>query len=326
MPNILVTGGAGYVGCHICKALSQEGFTPIVFDNLFRGHRAFVKWGSFVEGDVTDQSALEAVLTKYDIQAVVHCAALAYVGESWDMPLEYYRTNVLGAIALFSAMKETRVQRVVLSSSCTVYGEPEVVPITESTPISTISPYGETKALVERMAQDCAGTYGMTCVALRYFNAAGADPEGEIGERHDPETHLIPNALRAAWDDSYTLQLFGTDYPTADGTAIRDYVHVCDLASAHVAALQSGNLDAPFTAINLGTGSGSSVRQVIESTERVTTLKVKVNPQARRAGDPPALVADAALARRVLGWAPKRSNLDTIVADAWRFAQIERSL
>ncbi len=321
MTNVLVTGGAGYVGSHICKALSQQGYTPVVYDNLFRGHRSFVKWGPFVEADITDQKALETALKTHDIQAVIHCAALAYVGESWTIPLEYYRVNVLGAIALFCAMKEADVKQVVLSSSCTVYGEPDIIPITESAPVSTMSPYGETKALVERMAQDCAGTYGMTCVALRYFNAAGADPDGEIGERHDPETHLIPNALRAAWDEGFTLPLFGTDYDTEDGTAVRDYVHVYDLASAHVAALNTDRFDSPFTAINLGTGQGSSVQQVIDAAARITGKDVKVDPQPRRAGDPPALVADASLAKSLLNWTAQRSDLDTVIADAWTYAQ-----
>lgn len=321
MPNVLVTGGAGYVGSHICKALSQQGYAPVVYDNLFRGHRSFVKWGPFIEADVTDQDALEDALRAHDIQAIIHCAALAYVGESWEIPLEYYRVNVLGAVSLFGAMQKTGVLRVVLSSSCTVYGEPDIVPMDESTPISPISPYGETKALVERMASDCAQAYDMTCIALRYFNAAGADPDGEVGEHHEPETHLIPNTLRAASDDDFTLSLFGTDYETEDGTAVRDYIHVCDLAAAHVAALEKDRISQPFSAFNLGTGQGTSVKQIIDVASRITERQVKFEPQARRPGDPPALVADAQLAQSVLDWQPKRSDIDTIISDAWAYAQ-----
>lgn len=319
MSTILVTGGAGYVGSHICKALAQAGHTPVVYDNLCRGHRDSVKWGPLVEANITDAAALEAALTAHGATAVVHCAALAYVAESVERPMDYYDTNVIGAVSLLEAMRATDVKALVLSSTCAVYGEPATTPIQEDAPFNPVSPYGRTKVMVEQMAVECARAYGFHSVGLRYFNAAGADPEGEIGERHDPETHLIPNVLKAAADSSVSVPMFGTDFETSDGTAVRDYVHVTDLADAHVKALDFVQQNEGHHAFNLGTGQGASVKEVIATAEQVTGKTIATNPQARRPGDPPILVADAAKAKATLGWEPSRSDLETSVTDAWRY-------
>lgn len=319
MSTVLVTGGAGYVGSHICKALSQAGHMPVVYDNLCRGHRAFVKWGPLVEANITDASAIESLLTEHKVDAVVHCAALAYVAESVERPMEYYDTNVIGAVSLLEAMKAADVKSLVLSSSCAVYGEPATTPIPEDTPFNPMSPYGRTKVMVEEMTVECARAYGFHSVALRYFNAAGADPDGEIGEHHDPETHLIPNVLKAAADSAVSVPLYGTDFDTPDGTAVRDYVHVADLADAHVKALDFAANTEGHHAFNLGTGQGASVKEVIAVAEKVTGNTIAIDPQPRRAGDPPVLVADASKAKDALGWEPSRSDLATIVTDAWRY-------
>lgn len=319
MSTVLVTGGAGYVGSHICKALSQADHTPVVFDNLCRGHRDFVKWGPLVEANITDAAALEAAITEHGATAVVHCAALAYVAESVERPMDYYETNVIGAVSLLEVMRATGVTSLVLSSSCAVYGEPASVPIQEDAPFNPVSPYGRTKVMVEEMSVECARAYGFRSVGLRYFNASGADSEGEIGERHDPETHLIPNVLKAAAESSVSVPVFGTDFDTTDGTAVRDYVHVTDLADAHVKALDFVSENEGHHAFNLGTGRGSSVKEVIAMAEQVTGQTIATESQARRPGDPPVLVADASKAKGALGWEPSRSNLETIVADAWRY-------
>jgi UDP-arabinose 4-epimerase len=316
--NVLVTGGAGYIGSHICKALAGAGHTPVAYDDLSRGHRSFVKWGLLIEADVLDTSALVRALTAHGIEAVIHCAALAYVGESWERPLDYFRINVNGAVSLMDAMKHTGVDRLVLSSSCSVYGAPDVLPVTEDAPLEPISPYGRTKALVEQMTETCATAYGFKVTALRYFNAAGADPDGEIGEIHDPETHVIPNAMRAALDDDYRLPVLGTDFGTPDGSAIRDFIHVSDLADGHVSALDK--LSAGFTAYNLGTGQGYSVLEIVAAVEAALGKPVKHDAHPRRPGDPAHLVAAADKARAHLGWTPQRSDLATMIADAARFA------
>lgn len=319
MSTVLVTGGAGYVGSHVCKALAEAGHTPVVYDNLSRGHRDFVKWGPLVEADVTDATALEAALNGHQVEAVIHCAALAYVGESVERPMDYYETNVIGAVSLLEAMKAADVKPLVLSSSCAVYGAPAEVPITEDAPFKPVSPYGRTKVMVEEMAIECARAYGFRSVALRYFNAAGADPDGEVGERHDPETHLIPNVLKAAAGTLPSVPVFGTDFDTPDGTAVRDYVHVADLAAAHVKALDFARDTEGHAAFNLGAGRGVSVKDVIAAAEAVTGTSIAVAAQARRPGDPPGLVANAAKANEVLDWTPERSDLDTMIADAWAY-------
>ena len=316
MANVLVTGGAGFVGSHICKALSVAGNAPITLDNLSRGHREFVRWGPLVEADVTDRSALDSVMTDHAVDAVIHCAALAYVDESWERPLDYYRTNVIGSMTVLEAMRAANIDHFVFSSSCAVYGEPTAVPIGENAPIAPISPYGRTKSVVETIAMECSRAYGIKTIALRYFNAAGADPDGEIGERHDPETHLIPTVLMAAADLSRVIPINGTDYPTPDGTAVRDYIHVTDLADAHVRALDYSQGTDGYHVFNLGAGQGVSVREVISTAERVTGKIVRTEDVARRPGDPDRLIADAQKAQEVLGWSPLQSDLENIVVSA----------
>ena len=313
---ILVTGGAGYVGSHACKALDTAGYQPVVYDNLSRGHRESVRWGPLVEGDLHDTARVAAALQDHGVTAVMHFAAFAYVGESVGDPEPYYRNNVGGTLALLEAMRRVGVATIVFSSTCAVYGAPDRLPIAEATPKAPLNPYGDTKLAIERALHWYAGAYGLRFAALRYFNAAGADPESEIGEDHEPETHLIPRVLRAALGTGDPVEVYGTDYPTADGTAIRDYIHVADLADAHVRALGYLDTGGESGAMNLGTGQGCSVRQVIAAVERVAGRPVPFRETARRAGDPPELVADPALARSRLGWQPRHSDLDTIIRTA----------
>ena len=317
--SILVTGGAGYVGSHACKALAAAGFVPVTYDNLSRGHREAVRWGPLVEGDLHDRALLAESMRVYKPAAVMHFAAFAYVGESVGDPELYYRNNVGGTLALLSAMREAGIGHLVFSSTCATYGNPSEVPIRETAPQHPVNPYGETKLAIERVLYWYAGAYGLRSVALRYFNAAGADPDGEIGEEHDPETHLIPLVVRAALGQAGPVGLFGTDYPTPDGTPIRDYIHVADLADAHVRALRHLEAGADSAAFNLGTGHGHSVREVIAAVEDATGGAVPRRELARRPGDPPALVADAALAAATLGWQPQHSDLMTIVGTALRW-------
>jgi UDP-arabinose 4-epimerase len=314
--SILVTGGAGYVGSHACKALASAGYRPVVYDNLSRGHREAVRWGPLVEGDLHDRPRLAAALRSHRIAAVMHFAAFAYVGESVTDPEKYYANNVGGTLALLGAMREAGVGRIVFSSTCAVYGVPETLPIRETTAKAPLNPYGDTKLAIERVLHWYAGAYGMRYMALRYFNAAGADPDGEIGEDHAPETHLIPLVLRAALGRAGPIEIYGTDYPTPDGTAIRDYIHVGDLAEAHLRALGDLAAGGDSAALNLGTGSGSSVREVIAAVERIGGRKVPHREVARRPGDPPELVADPALALARLGWQPRHSDLETIISTA----------
>ena len=314
--SILVTGGAGYVGSHACKALAAAGYVPVVYDNLSRGHREAVRWGPLVEGDLHDWARLTAAFRAHSIGAVMHFAAFAYVGESVSDPEKYYRNNVGGTLALLAAMREAGVGQIVFSSTCAVYGVPEALPIRETTAKAPLNPYGDTKLAIERALHWYAAASRMRYMALRYFNAAGADPLCEIGEAHEPETHLIPLVLRAALGTGDPVQIFGTDYPTPDGTAIRDYVHVSDLADAHVRALGDLAAGGDSAALNLGTGSGCSVREVIAAVERISGRTVPRREADRRPGDPPELVADPALARSRLGWQPRHSDLDTIIATA----------
>jgi UDP-arabinose 4-epimerase len=314
--SILVTGGAGYVGSHACKALAASGYLPVVYDNLSRGHREAVRWGPLVEGNLHDSARLAEAFASHSITAVMHFAAFAYVGESMVDPENYYWNNVGGTLALLNAMRDAGVGTIVFSSTCAVYGMPDTLPIRETTAKAPLNPYGDTKLAIERALHWYAEAYGMRYAALRYFNAAGADPGGEIGEDHEPETHLIPLVLRAALGRGGPIEIYGTDYPTRDGTAIRDYIHVADLADAHVRAIAHLAAGGDSAALNLGTGHGCSVREVIAAVERVGGRKVPQREVARRPGDPPELVADPALALARLGWRPRHSDLDTIVRTA----------
>ena len=314
--SILVTGGAGYVGSHACKALAKAGYRPVVYDNLSRGHAGAVRWGPLVAGELHDRPGLAEAMRSHRISAVMHFAAFAYVGESVTEPEIYYTNNVGGTLALLGAMRDAAVDRLVFSSTCAVYGAPDTVPIRETTAKAPLNPYGETKLAIERTLHWYAGAYGLKYMALRYFNAAGADPDGEIGEDHDPETHLIPLVLRAALGTGKPVEIYGTDYPTADGTAIRDYIHVTDLADAHVRALADLAGGGASGALNLGTGKGHSVREVVAAVERVSGRPVPRGEVARRPGDPPELVADPTLANSRLGWQPTNSDLDRIVRTA----------
>jgi UDP-glucose-4-epimerase GalE len=315
--TILVTGGAGYIGSHACKALAAAGYTPVAYDNLVYGHRDAVRWGPLVEADLADGARLADTIRRHGIAAVMHFAAFAYVGESVEKPEIYFRNNVGNTLTLLDAMLETGVRHIVFSSTCATYGTPETVPIAETTPQRPVNPYGETKLMMERALHWYGVAHGIRHVALRYFNAAGADPEGETGEDHAPETHLIPLVLYAALGRRPQIDVFGTDYPTPDGSAVRDYIHVQDLAEAHVRALDYLRADGASTALNLGTGEGHSVREVIAAAERVTGRTIARREVGRRPGDPPALVADARRAREVLGWTPRLSDLDSIIATAW---------
>jgi UDP-glucose-4-epimerase GalE len=315
--TVLVTGGAGYVGSHACKALAATGFRPVCYDSLNRGHRELVRWGPLEIGDVLDARRLDDAFERHRPASVMHFAALAYVGESMTEPAAYFRNNVSGSLVLLEAMRRHRVDRLVFSSTCAVYGTPASVPITESAPRTPINPYGSSKLMVESALQAYAAAYGLRSVSLRYFNAAGADPEGEIGERHEPETHLVPLVLQAAAGMRPHVEIYGEDYDTPDGTCIRDYVHVSDIAAAHVRALALLERRGGATAINLGSTRGASVREIIRIAEKVTGRDIPARSSPRRAGDPPRLVADAALARLELDWTPVFSDLETIVRTAW---------
>jgi UDP-glucose-4-epimerase GalE len=313
---VLVTGGAGYIGSHACKALHRAGYRVVAFDNLLAGHRAAVKFGELVEGDVGDTAAVRSALRRHEISAVMHFAALLDVGESVREPARYYRNNVSGALSVLEAMAAESVVQFVFSSTCATYGEPSEAPIAETHPQHPINSYGESKLAIERALPHFETAYGMRFVALRYFNASGADPEGEIGEDHSPEIHLIPRAIEAALGGR-GLQVFGDDYPTPDGTCLRDYVHVTDLADAHVKALESIAGGRASDAYNLGTGRPHSVRDVIDTVARVTGREVRWTLAPRRAGDPAVLYAAADKARAALGWQPQFGDLETIVATAW---------
>jgi UDP-glucose-4-epimerase GalE len=315
--NILVTGGAGYIGSHACKALAGAGYTPIAYDNLIYGHREAVRWGPLVEADLADRSRLAATLAEHDISAVMHFAAFAYVGESMTKPGLYFRNNLVNTLGLLDEMVVAGVRHIVFSSTCATYGTPERTPITEDTPQRPVNPYGESKLMVERALHWYGEAHGLRYAALRYFNAAGADPDGEIGEDHDPETHLIPLILDTAIGRRKQIDIYGTDYPTPDGTAVRDYIHVQDLAEAHVAAIGHLARGGDNLRLNLGTGAGHSVREVIDAAERVTGRRIARHEGPRRPGDPPVLVADPSRARDRLGWTARMSDLDSILGTAW---------
>ncbi|MFI4988480.1 MAG: UDP-glucose 4-epimerase GalE [Alphaproteobacteria bacterium] len=315
--KILVTGGAGYIGSHAAKALAARGMTPVVYDNLSRGHRWAAKWGPLEEGDVLDGARLDAVLARHRPHAVMHFAALSLVEESVRDPGLYRRNNVEGTASLLDAMARARVGIMVFSSTCATYGIPEAVPIDEAAAQRPINPYGEGKLAIEAALRARGAAGGLAWTALRYFNAAGADPAGEIGEAHEPETHAIPSAIAAALGRAPAFNLYGTDYPTPDGTAIRDYIHVSDLAEAHIAALEYLLAGGASDAFNLGTGSGVSVRQVIAAVEAAAGCRLPVREAPRRAGDPAILVADPAKAARVLGWRARMSDIGTLVKTAF---------
>jgi UDP-glucose-4-epimerase GalE len=317
--NILVTGGAGYIGSQTAKVLAASGHLPVVIDNMTNGHDWAVKWGPLESGDLGDADFLNAVFERHRIDAVIHFAASAYVGESMTNPRKYFRNNTVNTLNLLDTMVDHGTVHIVFSSSCATYGVPERVPIDEAHPQAPVNPYGESKLFVERILHWYGVAYGVRSVPLRYFNAAGADPDGEIGEVHDPETHLIPLAIDAAQGVRPPVSVFGTDYPTPDGTAIRDYIHVADLAEAHVRALDYLTDGGVTTAINLGTGKGHSVREVIAAVEQVAGRPVPHVDSPRRAGDPPRLVAEARKAGEVLGWTPRYPELCTIVEHAWRW-------
>jgi UDP-arabinose 4-epimerase len=319
--NILVTGGAGYIGSHACKSLAQAGYNPISYDNLVYGHRWAVRWGPLEEGDIADRVRLDAVIEKHRPEAVMHFAAFAYVGESVLDPGKYYRNNVAGTLTLLEAMRDHDIDKLIFSSTCATYGVPDRVPISEDHPQRPINPYGASKLMIERMLQDFDAAHGLHSISLRYFNAAGADPDGEIGEAHDPETHLIPLVLDAAAGKRPAVTVFGDDYDTPDGTCIRDYIHVSDLASAHVLALRALEAGAVTGAYNLGNGLGFSVREVITAAETVTGLAVPVEMGPRRGGDPARLVGDAASATVDLGWRPRFAGLEDILMTAWKWHQ-----
>jgi UDP-arabinose 4-epimerase len=315
--RILVTGGAGYIGSQTCKLLAECGYEPITYDSLVTGNRWAVRWGPFEHGDIADRERLLDVLSRYRPAAIIHFAAFAYVGESMMNPSKYYRNNVAGTLSLLECARLADVTRIVFSSTCATYGVPEALPIPESAPQAPINPYGRSKLMIEQILRDFCSAHDFSGVALRYFNAAGADPDNEIGEHHDPETHLIPLALEAARNPSQPIRVFGDDYPTQDGTCIRDYIHVSDLAAAHVLAVENGLVQGKLNAFNLGTGVGLSVKQIIQAVGRVTNREVPVVFGERRPGDPAALVATADRARSKLGWQPQHSSIDTIVGTAW---------
>lgn len=317
--NVLVTGGAGYIGSHTVKALLEAGHTPVVFDDLSTGHRESIGDVPFVLGNVADREAVAGALEEYAIDAVMHFAAKSLVGESMEHPAKYYVNNLAGGIALLEAVRQRGVRLFIFSSTAAVYGEPEAVPIPESHPLRPTSVYGRTKLAFEQTLEDYSRVYGIRYAALRYFNAAGADPGGEIGEAHDPETHLIPIIIQAALGKREQVTVFGSDYPTEDGTCVRDYVHVTDLADAHVLALEALAGGAQPGVYNLGNGQGFSVRQVIEAVEKVTGKTIPVQDGPRRPGDPAVLVASSEKAREALGWRPKLHSLEAIVQTAWKW-------
>jgi UDP-glucose 4-epimerase len=315
--RILVVGGAGYIGTHMVKDLLDNGYGVITLDDLSKGHKELLPGGEFIEGDLGDSGLLNEVFSNYEIHAVMHFAAYSLVGESVERPLEYFHNNVAGTIELLRAMVRHRVKRFIFSSSAAVYGEPLEVPITEDHPFNPTNPYGSTKVAVEQILRHCDSAYGLKSTSLRYFNAAGADPSGRIGERHDPESHLIPLVLQTALGEREDIKIFGTDYPTPDGTCIRDYIHVNDLSQAHLLALKALLAGGESAVYNLGNSKGYSVRDVISVTERVTGLSINAIESDRRPGDPAVLIAGADRIRRELGWKPQYEDLETIIRTAW---------
>ena len=324
MRDILVVGGGGYIGSHTCLNLAEKGYTPIVYDNFSNGHREFVKWGPVEEGDIRDRARLDEVFRKYAPAAVIHFAALIEVGESVKDPLAFYENNVAGSLTLFAAARAANCRRLVFSSTCATYGVPEQTPMTETHPQAPINPYGRSKLITEEILRDLCAHDGFRAVTLRYFNAAGADPEGRIGERHDPETHAVPLAIEAALGRRNGFSIFGDDYDTRDGSCVRDFVHVMDLAEAHTRAIDHLLNDGRSVALNLGTGKGTTVKELLAAIGDVAGREIAITQASRRPGDTAALVADNSMARDVLGWVP-RNDLSSIVSTAWKWhAQANR--
>ncbi len=318
-PRILVTGGAGYIGSHCCKELYKKGYHPIVVDNLITGYKTNIKWGEFFYSDIGDYNSIDRCFKKHKIEAVIHFAAFAYVGESMVDPVKYYENNVMKTINLLSCMINNNVKNIVFSSTCATYGNPVSLPIDEDHPQCPINTYGRTKLFIEHILKDYDATNQINYMILRYFNAAGADPDGEIGENHDPETHLIPLVLDVARGKRKTVKIYGDDYDTKDGSCIRDYIHVTDLANAHINALELMINGHESDFFNLGTGVGYSVRDIIRETERITGRIINHEIAPRRAGDPPLLIASNKKAVKKLNWKMMHSNLEDIIRSAWRF-------
>jgi len=319
MINILVTGGAGYIGSHCCKELSNNGYHPITIDNLIYGHKENVKWGEFVEGDIGDLHVLQDCFNRYKIDAVMHFAAFAYVGESVYSPMKYYENNLQNTFTLLKCMLENNIKKIVFSSSCATYGHPLQVPIDETHPQNPITPYGKTKHMIEDVLKDYDRAYNLKFISLRYFNAAGADPECEIGEKHTPETHLIPLLLDVACGKKDAIRILGNDYDTNDGTCIRDYIHVQDLAKAHVYALKKLLNNGQSDSFNLGTNHGYSVMEMVNQVKKVTGKEIPFIVEDRREGDPPVLIAKNDKASKRLKWQPSSSNIENIIKTAWNW-------
>jgi len=317
--SVLVTGGAGYIGAHACKALAEAGYTPVTYDNFVYGHPAAVRWGPLENGDIGDRDQLEMVMKKYNPAAVMHFAAYAYVGESVTNPAKYYRNNVAGTLSLLESMNSCGIDKIIFSSTCATYGMPDIVPIDENHPQNPINPYGRSKLMIEWILQDFAAAYDLKFVSLRYFNAAGADPDAEIGENHDPETHLIPLVLDVALGIRHRLEIYGTDYDTPDGTCIRDYIHVSDLADAHLLALEYLNDGGQSNVFNLGNGNGFSVREVITTAMKVTGCDIPYLESKKRPGDPAVLIGSTEKIRDNLGWRAVHHSLEAIIRTAWRW-------
>lgn len=323
---ILILGGAGYIGSHVNKELTKKGYCTLVFDNLVNGHKEFVKWGDFIQGDLENIEELRIVFKKYSIKAVMHFAGFAYVGESVIDPQKYYINNLKNTLNLLQVMLEYDVKYIIFSSSCATYGNPQKIPIEENHPQNPINPYGETKLMIEQILKDYSKSYRLKYVSLRYFNAAGADIDCEIGEWHEPETHLIPIALDAAIGKREGVKIFGTDYDTKDGTCIRDYIHVTDLAEAHILALEY-LLDAGESEIfNLGNGNGFSVKEIIEKVMKITEHNIKIFPEKRRGGDPAVLIGSSKKACEILLWIPKYNNIEFIIETAWSWHKLLNSI
>jgi len=317
MSDVLVTGGAGYIGSHVCKMLAEEGHTPVTYDNLSNGNRDAIQWGPFEEGDILDQDKLRYILNKYQPEAVMHFAAYAYVGESIIKPKKYYRNNVVGTLNIAECMLHESINNLIFSGSCATFGSPESMPINETYAQNPINPYGKSKVAAENIINDFSSAHGLHSIILRYFNAAGADKDLEIGELHSPETHLIPLLFDACTRTINDFNVNGDDYDTFDGTCIRDYIHVTDLADAHILAYKKLKKDGVTTSYNLGNGEGFSIKQVIHMVEKVTGLDVPFGIALRRVGDPPILIADSTKARKELLWSPVNSSLESIIESAW---------
>lgn len=316
---VLVVGGAGYIGSHMVKRLLEAEKRVVTLDNLSTGHRFLVPGGEFIQGDLGDKNLLENLFTTYPIRTVMHFAAFSIVGESVTNPIKYYENNVCRTMNLISAMVKHKVREFIFSSTAAVYGEPETIPITEETTTAPVNPYGHTKLTVEQILKHCSTAYGLRYILMRYFNAAGADESGTIGESHKPETHLIPLVLKAAKGERKNITLFGTDYPTPDGTCIRDYIHVSDLAEAHLLALHALEKGEQSNIFNLGNNRGYSVKEVIETAEKVTQKEIPIVEGTRRTGDPAVLIANSDKIRSYLGWKPRYPDLDTIITSAWKW-------